>query len=131
MFEENDSDSFELNTDCSELMVGMQCSYNTLEFCKHVSTDDFNTLVTQRFDNGKNTLSVLFLNINGVKSNFDSFLAQAQSITMKFSFICFCETNLKSDEPDIIQVRIIVARNYTLLMISTQVLELLYISSQA
>ena len=67
---------------------------------KHVGTDDFNTLVTQRFDNSKNTLSVLFLNINGVKSNFDSFLAQAQSITIKFSFICFCETNLKSDEPE-------------------------------
>ena len=100
LFEENDSDSFQLNTDCSELMVGMQCSYNTLESCKHVGTDDFNSLVTQRFDNSKNTLSVLFLNINGVKSNFDSFLAQAQSITMKFSFICFCETNLKSDEPD-------------------------------
>ena len=75
-------------------------SFNTLESCKHVTIQYYDILVKERFD--CNNMSVLFLNINGVKSNFDSFLAQVQLIELKFNFnfICFYETNFKTDEPN-------------------------------
>ena len=98
LFEDRHSDSFQLDTDCNDMSADMHYSLNTLESCKHVTIQDYDTLVKKHFD-CKN-MSVLFLNINGVKSNFDSFLAQVQLIELKFNFICFCETNLKTDEPN-------------------------------
>ena len=88
LFEDRDSDSFQLDKDCNDMSADMHYSFNTFESCKHVTIQDYDTFVKEHFD-CKNMLSVLFLNINGVKSNFDSFLAQVQLIELKFNLICF------------------------------------------
>ena len=108
------------------MSANMHYSFNTLESCKHVTIQYYDILVKERFD--CNNMSVLFLNINGVKSNFDSFLAQVQLIELKFNFnFVFVKRTFRLMNLTTIHFRVIGVRNYILLIKSTWVLELLCI----
>jgi hypothetical protein len=65
-----------------------------LENCKSYSVRDYNQISK---DVSNNSTSMLFLNIDGNKSNFDSLLAELGRYNEKFSIIGIAETNVCPD----------------------------------
>ena len=70
-----------------------------LDNCKMLSIDAYVSEISHLHDS-KHT-SIFFLNINGFKTNFYEFLATKINLCeTPFDFYCFCETNVKEDEPN-------------------------------
>ena len=67
---------------------------NFLDTCKRYDIKELNNLLNTPSESNQ-PLSIMFKNIDGVKSNFDLFSAEINSILDKISIITFAETNLK------------------------------------
>ena len=70
----------------------------TLESCQSFSTYELNTHLS---DSLKSYGGMLFLNIDGNKSNFDHFAAELSRLKIKFPVIGLAETNIEPDESSV------------------------------
>ena len=68
-----------------------------LENCSNSYSSD----VTKLFSNNKNTFNMLFYNIDGHRSNFDTFAAELVKFQRGLSVIGIAETNVNSDQKDL------------------------------
>ena len=72
-----------------------------LDSCKMLSIDAYVREISHLHDNDRKHISIFSLNINGFKTNFYEFLATKINLCeTPFDFYCFCETNVKEDEPN-------------------------------
>ncbi|NQZ52535.1 MAG: hypothetical protein HRT95_20925, partial [Moritella sp.] len=65
-----------------------------LDSCKLLNPTQFNKAYTKKPLSDASKFSILFNNIDGNASNFDSFCAEVASIDNKFSIIALAETNI-------------------------------------
>ena len=70
---------------------------NILNNCKSYSTKDFRDSLLPTLDG----TGLLFMNIDGNKTNFDSFIVELDNIKNPFSFIGLAETNTNPDESNV------------------------------
>ena len=74
---------------------------NTLENYKSYNVNEFNLISDETI---KKVGSMIFQNIDGNKSNFDSFIAQLSRMKHKFPIIGLAETNVGPDESEVYQI---------------------------
>ena len=79
--------------DDSEALDEIETISNVLNTCQMYNPDQFNELMKQ----GPN-MALLFNNIDGVSSNFESFSAELDLLETSFAAICLAETNLDTDQ---------------------------------
>ena len=80
--------------DDSESMDEVKIVSDILNLCKSYNMDQFNELMAQQGPN----LAILFNNIDGAASNFESFSADLSLISTKFAAVCLAETNLDENQ---------------------------------
>ena len=96
-----DDDKFYNTTELNDLYDDISKISNTLENCRSLATftdmDDSIScalaLASNASDKSSNPFSVMFLNIDGNKSNFDSLAAEVDILKHKFSILGLAETN--------------------------------------
>ena len=66
-----------------------------LDNCKQYTIEEFSPTFSDKLTN---SFSMMFQNIDGNKSNFDSFSAELNNIPNKLSIIGLAETNIGPDE---------------------------------
>ena len=76
---------------------------NILDSCQLYTPQGFNNLVHTKFANGKdkNLISVIFNNIDGNASNFDTFVAELGQYENTFSVIAIAETNIDEENKNL------------------------------
>ena len=74
---------------------------HTLEKCKQFSVNDFNESFNESF---KNFNSSIFLNIDGNKTNFDTFSVELSRLQGKFTIIGLAETNIGPQGSSVYQI---------------------------
>ena len=94
-----DADRFYEN-EPHELVESVEMLSNILENCKTYTCNQLNKK-TNKNNISSNNLSTLFLNIDGNKSNFESFVTESQRINHEFSVVALAETNINSSEKDL------------------------------
>ena len=76
-----------------------------LDSCKSYSKQRFNTLTKELLSfKGKYPMSMVFNNIDGNSSNFDSFVADVNQYRNKFSIITIAETNIDENHKNLYQI---------------------------
>ena len=73
-----------------------------LNSCNKLTPEDFRA--TAKSLNTSKNLSIVFNNIDGNFSNFDSFVADISQYKTEFSFIAIAETNLNEENKDLYQI---------------------------
>lgn len=104
-----DDDKFYNTTELNDLYDDISKISNTLENCKSLATftdmDDSIScalaLASNASDKSSNPFSVIFLNIDGNKSNFDSLAAEVDILKHKFSILGLAETNTDPSNKDL------------------------------
>ena len=74
---------------------------NILENCKRCDFKDLDNLL----NDSKESLSIVFKNIDGVRSNFDLFSTEITSQTDKVSIVALAETNLDECNKDLFEIQ--------------------------
>ena len=74
---------------------GLQKMSDILDNCKSYSIKDLNTLIKPLFEK---KFSMIFQNIDGNRTNFDSFNLELERISEKFHIIGLAETNIGIEE---------------------------------
>ena len=77
---------------------------NFLDTCKRYDIKELNNLLNTPSESNQ-PLSIMFKNIDGVKSNFDLFSAEINSILDKISIITFAETNLDECNKNLFRIK--------------------------
>jgi hypothetical protein len=90
----SDDDSYNIDNETQKMS-------NILESCNSYSVHDINESC---LDNLKKYMSLFFLNIDGNKSNFDSFTAELERYKHKFPIIGLAETNTDVDVSQVFQI---------------------------
>ena len=80
---------------------GLQKMCDILENCKPYSINDVNTSIKPCF---KQNLSMIFQNVDGNRTNFDSFNLELDRISEKFHVIGLAETNVGAEESTVYNV---------------------------
>ena len=80
---------------------GLQQMCDILENCKSYSINDLNTSMKPNF---KENLAMIFQNIDGNKTNFDSFNLELDRISDKFHVVGIAETNVGADESSVYNI---------------------------
>ena len=86
------------NVEADETLVRVNQIHNT---CKSYNANEFNTTFSNDM---KDNCSVLFQNIDGNKSNFDSLALETRRYISKFSIIALAETNIGPECSDLYQL---------------------------
>ena len=99
---ENSDEKFYEN-DIYDIVDDFKSISNILNSCKSLHTiPDLNTYIQSYYTEiESNNFSTMFLNIDGNKSNFDSFAADIEDIDHKFSIIGLAETNIEPTNKDL------------------------------
>ena len=63
--------------------------------------DEFNALVTDYNLGNEKSLSLIHLNIRSLSRNFDCFVAELETLKIKFDIICISETWMHKNSPDL------------------------------
>ena len=90
---DNDSDHFYNRELHNEISI-LHDANSTLKKCNNYLSKSVKTLEPELLGD----FSTLFYNIDGNKSNFDSFASELSTLAMKFSVIGLAETNIGKDE---------------------------------
>ena len=100
MFNDIDPEKF-YDNEPTEFIESVEILSKILEDCESFgnNTHNFNRLVHTR--ELQNKFSSIFLNIDGNKTNFDSFAATLNTINHKFSVVALAETNIESSNKDL------------------------------
>ena len=80
---------------------GLQKMCDILENCKPYSINDVNTSIKPYF---KQNLSMIFQNVDGNRTNFDSFNLELDRISEKFHVIGLAETNVGVEESTVYNI---------------------------
>ena len=75
-----------------------------LKSCKSYSEQSFNMLTKDLLTSNKSPISMVFNNIDGNSSNFDSFIADLSQYKNKFSIIAIAETNIEENHKNLYQI---------------------------
>ena len=94
MFDDLDSDKF-YEDESAEFVESIEQQSKILEDCKNYTCKKLSELVKNDRDKYRN-FSSIFMNIDGNKSNFDSFTTELHRIDHKFSVVALAETNIDS-----------------------------------
>ena len=77
---------------------------NILDSCEAYNVEKFNCLTKSVMSRYKSPISVIFNNIDGNASNFDSFVADISQYKTQFSVIAIAETNTIESHKDLYQI---------------------------
>ena len=91
----DESKSHNLNEDPIDVIDTIQTMSNVLENCR--SFNNFEDFSKSNLLTDKSTMSTMFLNIDGNKSNFDEFIVLLKQINKKVSIIGLAETNVSPE----------------------------------
>ena len=99
---DDDSNKF-YNDDGTQDDITIQSISLVLNSCKAYSTRDLNSCIKQHLSNHKNTspFSSYFLNVDGLRTNFDSLCVELKRIEHDFSVIGLAETNIEPELKDL------------------------------
>ena len=100
----DDCDSNKFFDDNSELDTDiLETASVILDKCNYVKNEGFIEKVQSNIDTSKYT-SFYFVNIDGMKTNFDEFLVESFNLGFNFDFICFVETNISEEERQLFNI---------------------------
>ena len=91
----SNDESNNLNEDPIDVIDTIQTMSNVLENCR--SFNNFGDFSKSNLLTEKSTMSTMFLNIDGNKSNFDEFVVLLKQINKKVSIIGLAETNVSPE----------------------------------
>ena len=82
----------------------METISNILKDCRYYNVTNFNRLSKNILNHNKPFISIVFNNIDGNASNFDSFITDMSQYDEKFGVIALAETNIDEENKDLYKI---------------------------
>ena len=82
----------------------LQVMSNIMRNCKCYDKKGLDSLLQNRTNSDEPYLSILFNNLDGNASNFDSFIADISQFKHRFDVISICETNTDEENKNLFQI---------------------------
>ena len=100
--ESNDNHFYDIEP--GDVIESIDKMSNILDECDFNSSDTFRDTIVTKDIQPESTLSSIFCNIDGNKSNFDSFVTELKCLNHQFSVIGIAETNTDPDLKNVYQI---------------------------